>query len=64
MYEELQDQHIKLLEEREGEKQQEMKRKIMQEKSSRDKQLYEEKHRKKVENKEQFKQEVELVQRL
>lgn len=41
-----------------------MKRKIMQEKNSRDKQLYEEKHRKKVEDKEQFKQEVELVKRL
>ena len=52
MYEKLQEQHIKLLEDREIEKQQEMKRKIMQEKNSRDKQLYEEKHRKKVEDKE------------
>jgi hypothetical protein len=36
----------------------------MLEKESRDKQLYEEKHRKKVEEKDQFKQEVELVKRL
>ena len=36
----------------------------MQEKNSRDKQLHEEKYRKKVEDKEQFKQEVDLVKRL
>jgi hypothetical protein len=36
----------------------------MIEKESRDKQLYEEKHRKKVEEKETFKNEVELVKRL
>lgn len=64
MYETLQEQHIRLLEEREAEKQKEMKSKIMMEKESRDKQLHEEKIRKKVENKEQFKQEVELVKRL
>ncbi len=39
MYEELQKQHAKLLEEREIEKASEIRRKIMQEKSSRDKQL-------------------------
>lgn len=37
MYEGLQQQHLKLLEQREVEKNQEMKRKIMQEKESRDK---------------------------
>lgn len=64
MYEELQQQHLKLLEEREKEKLTEIQRKIMLEKESRDRQLYEEKHRKKVEEKDQFKQEVELVKRL
>lgn len=64
MYEQLQDEHLKLLEEREKEKQEELKRKIMLEKNSRDIQLHEEKHRKRVEEKDQFKQEVELVKRL
>jgi hypothetical protein len=64
MYENLQEQHLRLLEDREIEKQKEMKSKIMMEKESRDKQLHEEKIRKKVEHKEQFKQEVELVKRL
>jgi hypothetical protein len=41
-----------------------MKRKIMLEKESRDKQLIEEKHRKKIETKETYKQEVDLVKRL
>ena len=41
-----------------------MKRKIMMEKESRDKQLYEEKMRKRVEEKETYKQEVDLVRRL
>jgi hypothetical protein len=41
-----------------------MKKKIMLEKESRDKQLHEEKYRKRVEVKETFKQEVELVKRL
>ena len=36
----------------------------MMEKESRDRQLHEEKIRKKVETKEQFKQEVDLVKRL
>ena len=49
MYESLQEQHVRLLEEREIEKQREMKAKIMMEKESRDKQLHEEKIRKKVE---------------
>ena len=64
MYEQLQEQHVKLLEDREVEKHSEMRKKIEQEKHSRDKQLYEEKIRKKVEQKETFKQEVDLVTRL
>ncbi len=64
MYEGLQKQHISLLERREMEKNEEMRRKILQEKMSRDKQLKEEKKRRKRENKEQFESEVEMVKRL
>jgi hypothetical protein len=49
MYENLQDQHVKLLEEKELEKAAELKRRIMQEKQTRDKQLNEDKFRRKVE---------------
>lgn len=49
MYENLQDQHVKLLEEKEIEKAAALKARIMQEKLSRDKQLLEEKQRRKVE---------------
>ncbi len=64
MYENLQDQHVRLLEQREIDKMNEIKRKVMMEKESRDKQLVEEKTRKKCEEKEQHKAEVELVRRL
>lgn len=53
MYENLQDQHLKLLEQREREKMEEIRRKIGAEKNSRDKQLKEEKHRKRHEEREQ-----------
>ena len=49
MYEQLQEQHVKLLENKEVEKAAELKSRIMQEKQSRDKQLLEEKFRRKVE---------------
>ena len=49
MYETLQEQHIRLLEEREKEKNEEMKKKIQLEKESRDRQLLDEKSRKKQE---------------
>lgn len=52
MYENLQDQHVKLLEEKEIEKATALKKRIMQEKVSRDKQLHDEKFRRKVEQKE------------
>ena len=55
---------MRLLEDREKEKLDEIKRKVLNEKESRDKQLYEEKSRKKVEEKTQFRQEVDLVKRL
>ena len=64
MYEQLQDQHVKLLDEKEVEKTAEQKKKILQEKASRDKQLQEEKQRRRVEEKETYKHEVTLVQRL
>ena len=64
LYENLQEQHVKLLEEKEVEKAAELKRRIVQEKMSRDKQLMDEKQRKRVEDKETYKQEVALVNRL
>jgi len=51
MYENLQDQHVRLLEEKEVEKANEVKRRIMQEKASRDKQLQDEKVKKRQEQK-------------
>ena len=64
LYEDLQDKHVKLLDEKEVEKAAELKRRIMQEKLSRDKQLLEDKSRRKHEQRETHKQEVSLVQRL
>ena len=64
MYENLQEQHLKLLEQREREKNDEIKRKIGAEKASRDKQLKEEKTRKRHEEKDQAAQEAEMVTRL
>lgn len=64
VYEDLQDKHVKLLEEKEVEKQAELKRRIMLEKASRDKQLQEDKTRKRYEQRETHKQEVALVSRL
>ena len=64
MYENLQDQHVKLLEEKELEKAAELKKRIMQEKQTRDRQLNEDKFRRKVEQKQTHTQEVALVKRL
>jgi len=64
LYENLQEQHVKLLEEKEVEKAAELKNRIIQEKLSRDKQLLEEKVRRKVERKETYKAEVAFVNRL
>jgi hypothetical protein len=55
---------VKLLEEKEIEKAAELKRRIMQEKQTRDKQLNEDKFRRKVEQKQTHTQEVALVKRL
>ncbi len=51
MYENLQEQHVKLLEEKEIEKAQALKNRIMQEKLNRDKQLLDEKQRRRHEQK-------------
>ena len=64
MYEQLQNEHVKLLGQREVEKAQACREKVMQEKESRDKQLKEEKVRKRREDKDAFQQEVDLVNRL
>lgn len=64
MYESLMVEHVKLLGQREQEKLDQQKAKIEQEKMSRDKQLKEEKYRKKVDAKEKFRAEVDLVNRL
>lgn len=64
MYENLQDQHVRLLEEKEIEKAAELKARIMQEKVSRDKQLVDEKQKRRYDQKQQHGQEVALVKRL
>ena len=64
MYENLQDQHVRLLEEKEIEKAAALKVRIMQEKVSRDKQLVDEKQKKRYDQKQQHGQEVALVKRL
>lgn len=64
VYEHLMVEHVKLLGQREAEKAQQVKQKIEVEKASRDKQLKEEKQRKRVEEKQNFAAECELVNRL
>jgi hypothetical protein len=54
MYENLQDHHVKLLEEKEIEKAAALKARIMQEKLSRDKQLLEEKQKRKQDQRQQY----------
>ena len=64
MYEALQSEHVKLLGQREQEKAVAHREKIMQEKESRDRQLRDEKTRKRREDKDAFQAEVDLVNRL
>ena len=64
MYDALQEEHGKLLDQREKEKAELMKAKIQTDKESRDMQLREEKRRKKFEEKDQMNQEHEYIQRL
>jgi hypothetical protein len=64
MYEKLQEEHVKLLGQREVEKAAAQKEKIRLEKESRDKQLYDEKTRHKQEQRQESAAEKELVKRL
>ena len=64
MYEQMQEEHVKLLGEREMEKERAHKEKIRLEKESRDRQLNDEKMRRKREKKQEFAAECELVERL
>ena len=64
LYEKLQEEHVRLLGQRESEKLTAQREKIMQEKESRDRQLREEKIRKRTEDKDAFRAEVDLVNRL
>lgn len=64
MYDALQEEHGKLLDQREKEKAELMKAKIQTDKESRDMQLREEKRRKRFEEKDQMNQEQEYIQRL
>ena len=64
MYVKIQEEHVKLLGMREKEKIEMQKLKIQQQKEQRDRQLAEEKKKRKIDEKNSFKQEVELVERL
>lgn len=64
MYEKMQDEHVKLLGEREVEKKAAHAEKIRLEKESRDRQFQDEKNRRKREKKQEFAAECELVDRL
>ena len=64
MYDEMHEEHGKLLEQREKEKADAVKEKIMNDKASRDQQLRDEKRRKKMEQKENMQQEQEYINRL
>jgi len=63
-YNQLQTMHLGILENREKEKEEEAKRKILNEKASRDKQLKEENMRKRIERRQQMEQEADQVKRL
>lgn len=64
MYDKLMEEHVDLLGQREKEKTRQQMEKIMAEKDSRDRQLHEEKRKKKQEDKATFKQECDMVDRL
>lgn len=64
LYDEMAEEHYKLLEEREIQKGQQTREKILNDKYSRDLQLQDERRRKRREDKEQMAQELETIQRL
>ena len=64
MYDQLQEEHVRLLAQRETEKKQQQRDKINAEKESRDRQMNDEKRKRRADEKNAFRQEVELVDRL
>jgi len=64
LYDKMAEEHYKLLEEREKQKERQVKDKIMNDKFSRDLQLQDEKRRKRREDKETMTQELETIKRL
>ena len=64
LYDEMAEEHYKLLEERELQKSQQTREKVMNDKYSRDLQLQDERRRKRREDKEQLAQELENINRL
>jgi hypothetical protein len=64
MYDKLMEEHVQLLAQRELEKKQQHQDKINAEKESRDRQMNEEKRKRRADEKNAFRQEVELVDRL
>lgn len=60
----MQSEHLKLLGEKELQKQREYEAKVQVEKESRDRQLKLEKQRKRIQDKKDYNQEIELVERL
>lgn len=64
LYDEMAEEHYKLLEEREKQKNQQTREKIMNDKYSRDLQLQDERRRKRKEDKEMMTQELETIKRL
>ena len=61
MYDEMAEEHYKLLEEREKQKERQVKEKIMNDKFSRDLQLQDQLRRKRRDEKEQMKHELETI---
>lgn len=64
LYDEMAEEHYKLLEQREKQKNQQTHAKIMNDKFSRDLQLQDERRRKRREDKEQMTQELDTINRL
>ena len=64
LYDEMAEEHQKLLEEREMQKAKQIRDKIMNDKQSRDLQLQDERRRKRREDKEQLAQELDNINRL
>lgn len=64
MYDQLQEEHVQLLADRERQSKQQQREKIMAEKESRDRQFHEEQRKRRNDEKQAFRQDVEHVDRL